>query len=464
MYNKKVHIHFVGIGGIGMSGIAKILRSQGYQVSGCDLDIEQRSIQDLLNLGCSIRQGHNNALCKDPSIDILVYSSAVKASNPELIAAQERGIPTIGRALMLAELMRTKYSIAIAGSHGKTTTTSMISHILIEAKKDPTVIVGGHLKNISANAQLGKGEFLVAETDESDKSIQYLKPTLAIITNIDLEHLETYKNLDDIKDTFKKFLNNLPFYGKAIVCIDDPEVRSILPLPHIRTIKYGIEEDADIYARDIELQPNHSIFNVWMKNNLLGKIQINMPGKHNVLNALAATTLALDLEIPFETIAEAFINFKGIDRRFSFNGTYKDAEIFDDYGHHPTEIQNALIIAKRRTKKKIHVIFQPHRYTRTNKLWDNFVELFLKNPVDNLIITDIYPASETPIENINSEKLVQAIKEKNPNYPVFYVPIDNNFEKIIDKLKNNLEKDDLILLQGAGKVNKIAEKLIKLEN
>ncbi len=461
MYHKKIHIHFVGIGGIGMSGIAKILKNQGYNISGCDLDIEQRSIKELKKIGCEIIYGHNTQLCNDSSIDILVYSSAIKLSNPEIISAQQRGIPTIPRALMLAELMRTKYSIAIAGAHGKTTTTSMISHILIEAQMDPTVIIGGHLKNISENAQFGKGDFLVAETDESDRSLELLKPTLAIVTNIDLEHLETYKDLDDIKETFKKFLNNLPFYGKAILCIDDPEIRSILPLAHIKTLKYGIENQADTYARDINLLPTHSTYNLFNKNEFLGEIHINMPGKHNVLNSLAAITLCLDLEISFETIKNSLKNFKGIDRRFSFNGIFKGAEIFDDYGHHPIEILNTLHVARKRAKEKLHVVFQPHRFTRTHKLWNQFLEIFLNTKIDNLIITDIYPASEAPIENITSENFVKALKEINPDYPVTYVPLDKEFANIIKEINNIANENDLLLLQGAGKINLIATKLMK---
>lgn len=266
MYKKKSHLHFVGIGGIGMSGIAKILRFQGYEISGCDADLDQKSIIDLQSMRCNIYQGNNTHQCHDSSIDILVYSSAIAGHNPEILAAQKRGIPTIPRALMLAELMRTKYSIAIAGAHGKTTTSSLISHILIEGKIDPTVIIGGHLKNISANARFGDGDFLVAEADESDRTLTKLHATLGVVTNIDLEHLDTYKDLDDIKETFKIFLNNIPFYGKAIVCIDDIHVRSLLPINHLKTIKYGIEHDADVFARDINLSSDHSTFAVWQKN------------------------------------------------------------------------------------------------------------------------------------------------------------------------------------------------------
>lgn len=466
MYHKKSHIHFVGIGGIGMSGIAKILRHQGYKISGCDLDIEQKNIKELLNIGCNISHGHNSVLCHDSTIDVVVYSSAVKNSSPEIIAAQIKGIPTIPRALMLAELMRTKYSIAISGSHGKTTTTSMISHILIEAKLDPTVIIGGHLKNISENAKLGKGEFLVAETDESDRSLLNLYPTLAVLTNIDLEHLETYTDLDDIKSTFKQFLNNIPFYGKAFVCIDDPEIQSILPIPHIKIIKYGTNIYADIQAKNIDLQPSYSTYDLYKstlveKEIYLGKIQINMPGKHNLLNSLAAIALCLDLNISLKVISDALKSFKGIERRFSYHGTYKGTEIFDDYGHHPNEILNTLTVAKRRAKKNLHVVFQPHRYSRTEKLWNQFLDVFSNNQIENLIITDIYPASETPIEGIDSKTFVHALKLRNPNYKITYLPMDKEFNDIIKTLDTILFEDDLLLLLGAGRVNGIAAKLIK---
>lgn len=462
MYRKKAHLHFIGIGGIGMSGIAKILRYQGYAISGCDIDLDQQSVIDLKNNGCQIYQGNNTPSCQDSSIDIVVYSSAIKEHNQEIIAAQQRGIPTIPRALMLAELMRTKFSIAIAGSHGKTTTTSLISHILIEAKKDPTVIIGGHLKNISSNAQFGLGDFLVAEADESDRSLVHLQATLAVVTNIDLEHLDVYSDIEDIKGTFKQFLNNLPFYGKAFLCIDDPHIQSLLPLTHLKTVKYGFNSEfADIYAKNIILEKDHSIFDVYIKSHHLGQIYSNMPGNHNILNCLAAIAIGLELDIDFSTIAAALKNFKGIDRRFSFKGLFKQAEIFDDYGHHPEEIKNTLQVARKRASKKLIVAFQPHRYTRTQKLWDHFIDMFLKSPIDHLIITDIYPASESPIADITSQRLVQTLKKYNPSFSVTYIPLDADFYSLKKTIEEITEQDDLILLQGAGKINKLAQYLTK---
>lgn len=444
-----------------MSGIATILRYQGYKISGCDLDLDQPSIKKLKEIDCHIYQGNNTAACHDPSIGTVVYSSAIASNNPEIQAAQRRTIPTIPRALMLAELMRTKYSIAIAGSHGKTTTTSLISHILMEAKFDPTVIIGGHLKTISHNARIGEGDFLVAEADESDRSLLNLYATLAIVTNIDLEHLETYRDLDDIKQTFRQFLSNLPFYGTAILCSDDENIQSLLPILTVKTILYGLSPRADLYATNIDLQPTNSSFTVCHKNHEqpLGTITIAMPGEHNVLNALAAIALAQELDIPLPTIAKALQSFKGIERRFSYRGTYKGAELFDDYGHHPKEIDVTLQVAKRRANNKLIVIFQPHRYTRTHRLWDSFLKAFLKSDIDHLIITDIYPASETPIPGITGKQLAQTLKTHNPRFSVSYAPLDANFCSIKAKLVPMIESSDLILLLGAGKINKLAQEL-----
>lgn len=458
---KKAHIHFVGIGGIGMSGIAKILRSQGYTISGCDADLDQQSVRDLLAIGCSIFEGNNTPECHTAPVDILVYSSAIRPHNPEIVAAQQKGIPTIARAWMLAELMRTKFSIAISGSHGKTTTTSLVSHILIEAEIDPTVIVGGHVKNIGANARLGFGDFLVCETDESDRSLASLHPTIGLVTNIDLEHLETYKDIDDIKDTFKQFLANIPFYGKAIVCIDDANVRSVLPITHIKTLKYGLDDSADVYGQNVQLYPDYSTFTVFQKERSapLGDIHITMPGRHNVLNTLGAITVALDLDIPFEVIKNALATFKGIERRFCFKGYFQGAEVFDDYGHHPQEIYNTLLVAKKRAKKKLTVVFQPHRYTRTDKLWNQFIQIFKESQIDHLIITDIYPASEAPILGVTSENLVKSLQEQMPGVSVSYAPYEADFATIKALLTPLAGTDDLILLQGAGKINKLADYL-----
>lgn len=459
MYQKQRHIHFIGIGGIGMSGIATILRHQGYRVSGCDKDINQQSIYDLKNHGCSIYHGNDTQECSDTSIDIIVYSSAIKNSCSEIIRAQQRGIPTIHRALMLAELMRTKYSIAIAGSHGKTTTASLISHIMLEAKKDPTIIVGGRLKNISANAYQGTSDLLVAEADESDRSLTLLKPTLALITNIDAEHLDVYTDIDDIKNTFKEFLKNVPFYGKAVLCADDSVTRSLPPMS-FPVIWYGIDHQADFYADTITLDSDHSTFDVYHKNIFLGHATLSLPGKHNILNSLGAIALAREFNIPFELIAKALQTFKGIERRFSFNGLYRNAEIFDDYGHHPEEIKNTLLVARKRSKKELVVVFQPHRFTRTHKLWDMFLTAFAESSIDKFIITDIYCAGEEPIENVTSKNFAEALSKKKPHFPVYYIPYEPTFDLLKKKIDALIQSDDLLLLLGAGKINNFSQLLL----
>jgi len=469
MYKKKMHIHFIGIGGIGMSGIAEILKLKGYAVSGCDETENTKTIDHLKQIGCKIYFKHSKNHIKNANV--LVCSTAINKQNPEVVAAIEKGIPVIPRAIMLAELMRTKYGIAVSGAHGKTTTTSMLSHILIEAGVDPTIIIGGILKNISANAKLGEGDILIAEADESDRSLLYLNPTMAIVTNIDAEHLDTYKNLNDIKQTFKDFLGRLPFYGKAFVCADDKNLQSILPLSHISTVKYGFLDSANIIGKVIELGKTQSTFKVFEKNKIidktfheektdLGKIILNMPGKHNILNALAAIALSLDLEIPFKKIQKALQSFKGIERRFEFKGNFKGAEIFDDYGHHPTEIKNTLCVAQKRKQNKLHIIFQPHRFSRTEKLWDDFVNLFATEKedykIDTLYLTDIYPASEEPIKNITSLNLLKAIKRKNPKLNIFY---GQTYGEVKKEAQKKLTTGDLLLTVGAGKANKIGEEL-----
>jgi UDP-N-acetylmuramate--alanine ligase len=465
MYTKTTHIHFIGIGGIGMSGIATILKLQGYEISGCDTDLEQKSITNLHALGCVVYHGNNTLSCHNTTIDVVVYSSAISLDNPEIKAAQQRGIPTIARALMLAELMRTKYSIAIAGAHGKTTTTSLISHILIEAQHDPTVIVGGHLKNISTNARFGRGDFLVAETDESDKSFLRLYPTLAIVTNIDLEHLDTYHDLEDIKNAFRRFLSNIPFYGKAFICSDDPHIKSLLPLTHIKTIKYGTDTEADFYAHSIILDSDHSTFMVTQRGHTqsLGPIQVPMPGTHNVLNALAALAVARDIGIPLEIIIKALKNFKGIERRFSFKGIFQGAEIFDDYGHHPTEIRATILVARKRARGRLIVVFQPHRYTRIHHLWNEFLQVFLTSTIDELIVTDIYPAGEDPIETISSSRFIEELKTRAPCYPVNYVSYDPTFTTLQQTIMPLLKEKDLLLLLGAGNIYKFATTLCSLQ-
>lgn len=462
MYNKG-HIHFIGIGGIGMSGIAKILTSEGYTISGCDKNLDQKSIQELLQYDCAIYEGNNTSECYHESVKIVVYSSAIDEHNEEIKVFQTRGIPTIPRALMLAEIMRKKYSIAITGAHGKTTTTSLLAHILIDSSCDPTVIIGGRLKSIASNAQNGTGEFLVAEADESDRSFLKLHPTLAVVTNIDLEHLETYKDIDDIKAAFTQFLSNVPFYGKAIVCFEDPHIRSLLPLlTSIKVITYGFDTHADFFVQDSFFGPDYSTCTVIKKGHdePLGTLFIPMPGKHNVLNALAALVAAMEVGVSFEVCAQALSRFQGIERRFTSRGTFQGARLIDDYAHHPTEIAVTLSVALNQKPQNLIVVWQPHRYIRTQRLWNDFMDLFLQSSIDQLVIVDVYGAGEKPIEGITGARFAEELQEKKPLYPVTYIPYDiHNKKNLATYLKNATSEGDLVLLMGAGSINKIVEEL-----
>lgn len=461
---KQSHFHFVGINGIGMSGIAKILHQQGHIVSGCDLSCDNANIQELINTHCKISDQHGSKICNDASITTVVYSSDVPYNSQELVNARSRGIKTVQRATILAEIMRTKFSIGVAGSHGKTTTSSMISHILIDAQTDPTIIVGGIMHNINSNARYGMGKYVIAETDESDRSHLLLPVSIAVLTSVDYEHANVYKNLHEVIDTFKTFLNQLPFYGKAILCLDDNNIAHMLPTITSSIITYGTSDQADIQAINIQLHANDSSFDVIdnRTKTLLGSITLNMPSIYNVLNATAALSTALEIEIPFSQIAQALESFQGVDRRFSYKGTMKSptAEIFDDYGHHPTEIYHSLITARRKTKNNLIVVFQPQRYTRTFHLWNDFVKILQSADIDHLILTDIYAANEPAIENITAQRLAEEIIKNNTSFKVHYVPFQTDLQDIKNKIIEIVSQDDLILLLGAGKVNKLAEILL----
>ena len=465
MYHKNTHIHFVGIGGIGMSGIALILKQQGYIVSGCDADLSQPTIAQLENMGCTIHHHNNSPECNNISPDIVVYipmyEHTIPAISIEIQRARAQGKITVTRAQMLAELMRTKYGIAVTGSHGKTTTSALIAHLLLEAHYDPTLVVGGHLKNINSNAQIGTGDFFVAEADESDRSFLEFNPTLAVITNIDIEHLETYKDLNDIKNTYLLFIKRVPFYGKIIACIDDEHTKAVIQEHNISALTYGIEYPADVYAENIVLATTYSTFSVHQKNNPQQSVLVTLPipGIHNVYNALAAITVGLEINIDMETIAHCLSSFAGVDRRFSFHGTYKEAEVFDDYGHHPKEIEHILTVAHKRTKNNLIVVFQPHRYTRTQKLWSDFLMALNSSHIGMLIVTDIYSAGEAPIETITSNRLVEELHSINPHLNVHYVPFEDTFEYIKHQIDLYIEPNDLIILLGAGKMHLLAPQL-----
>lgn len=461
MYHLQTHLHFMGIGGIGMSGIAKVLRQQGYIISGCDNNLNQSTIRELINLGCHISSDHCGPECHDRTIKYLIYSSAINQNHPEIVHAMNNGIKVVHRAKILAELMKRKFSIAVGGSHGKTTTTSLISHILLQSHIDPTVIIGGELKNLGSNAQLGKSNILIAEADESDKSIENLLPSIALITNIDLEHLDVFKNIEDITNTFGKFINNLPFYGKVVICNDDKNCQKLMKINQADYLTYGIDNNSNFMAKNIMLEPKSSKYDLYIANNFICKVFLNIPGKHNILNSLGAIAVSTLLEIPMKLISESLVNFEGVERRFSLNGYYKGAAVFDDYAHHPTEIKATIEMANLSVKNKLRVVFQPHRYTRTHHLWHEFIDILTNCKIDELIITDIYSAGEPEIANITSQRLLAEIKaknyNKNNNIIATYLPATADFDLIKSHLHSSIEDGDLILILGAGKVHQLAK-------
>ncbi|MCK5310930.1 MAG: UDP-N-acetylmuramate--L-alanine ligase [Desulfobacteraceae bacterium] len=453
MYQKSYQIHFVGIGGIGMSGIAELLISLGYKVSGSD--IKSSAITERLkNQGATIFIKHKKEQIKGASV--VVTSSAISDNNPEVVQAKEDSIPIIPRAEMLAELMRIKYSIAVSGAHGKTSTTSMVSEILNTAGLDPTVIIGGLLKSLDTNALHGKGDFIVAEADESDGSFLKYSPAIAIVTNIDLEHLDYYKDIDDIKDKFIQFINSIPFYGLAILCLDNEHVQNILPSIKARFTTFGMTAQADLQAKNIYFKNNKSFFTVIHNKEKLGEISLNLAGKHNISNALASIATALELDIDFKIIKTALEKIEGVKRRLEIKGKKNGIIVMDDYGHHPTEIKATLdAVRECYSEKRIIVLFQPHRYTRTKELFDDFTRSFYRS--DILILLPIYAASEKEIKDVNSEKLKQGIKahgHKNVSYAA-------DFEKALSILTKTLKKDDLVLTLGAGDIYTLGEKLLE---
>ncbi len=452
MFNKYKVIHFVGIGGIGMSGIAEVLHNLGYEVTGSDLR-ESATTRRLRDLGIKIFIGHDAENIN--GAHVVVISSAVSFNNIEVIEAKNRAIPVISRAEMLAELGRLKYGILIAGAHGKTTTTSLIATILGEGGLDPTVVIGGKLKSMGSNAKLGYGDYIVAEADESDGSFLKLNPTIAVITNIDREHLDYFKDINALKDAFTSFINKVPFYGTSILCIENEHVRDIIPSIKRRVITYGFTPDADIYARDIKNEGMRMIFEPVYKGKGLGLFELPMPGIHNILNSLAAITVALELQIPIYVIQSALRNFSGIQRRFEFKGESKGIRFFDDYGHHPSEIRATINAARHCFKdNRLLVIFQPHRYTRTRDLLDEFAQSF--GDADRLFLMDIYPAGEKEIDGINSSNLFRKIQEKGFKNAVYIKEKGDLIKKVISEVRQG----DIILTLGAGDVYKIGEEIL----
>jgi len=452
MYGKIEKIHFVGIGGIGMSGIAEVLLNLGYKVSGSDLrrsEITER----LASLGGEIFYGHLRE--NVAGADVVVISSAVKNDNPEVQEARENLIPVIPRAEMLAELMRMKYGIAIAGTHGKTTTTSMVATLLGYAGIDPTIVIGGRLNSLGSNARLGQGKFLVAEADESDGSFLKLSPTIAVVTNIDADHLDFYSGIEEIKDTFVEFINKVPFYGLTVLCIDNDNVAAIIPRVNKRFITYGLSAQADIRACDIKLEGLSTSFVTQYRGERLGEISFKMPGAHNVLNALAAIGVALELNVSFPVIQEGFRDFGGVGRRFQVKGEVNDIMVVDDYGHHPTEIRATLAAASGGWDRRLVVVFQPHRYTRTKELYDDFVKAF--HDADVLILTDIYPAGEEPIEGVTAEALARSVRQHGQK-DVTHI---SDREELVGHLLEILKPGDILLTLGAGNIWQTGELLLQ---
>jgi len=403
MYGKTHRIHFIGVGGSGMSGLAEVLLNMGYQVSGSDLKATEVTDR-VQSLGGRVFLGH--AASNVEGAQVVVYSSAVRPDNPELVRARANGIPVIPRADMLAELMRMKYGVAVGGSHGKTTTTSMVAAVLQRGGLDPTIVVGGRLKTLGTNAQLGNGRFLVAEADESDGSFLRLAPAVTVVTNIDREHLDHYKDLDDIRQAFIYFANRVPFYGVAVLCADDEHVRSILPKVTKRSILYGTRPEAEIRGTGLELVPGGSRFRVEAAGKRIGLVELHVPGRHNALNALAAVAVGLELEISFEHIAESLAGFRGVGRRFELRGEVAGVRVVDDYGHHPTEIAATLAAAKGFGAGRVLVVFQPHRYTRTAALREEFGRCF--GDADLVWVMDVYAAGEPPIPGVTGNTVVES--------------------------------------------------------
>ncbi|HEV3375169.1 MAG TPA: UDP-N-acetylmuramate--L-alanine ligase [Candidatus Acidoferrum sp.] len=447
-------IHLVGIGGIGMSGIAEVLLTLGYSVSGSDTK-PSTITERLQNLGATIYEGHKAANVE--GAHVVVTSSAIRTDNPEVAEAHKRKIPVIPRAEMLAELMRLKYGIAVAGAHGKTTTTSLAASVLAAAHLDPTFVIGGRVNQAGTTARLGKGEYFVVEADESDRSFLLLAPVVAVVTTIDREHLDQYASLEDIEDAFTQFVNRVPFHGAAILCLDEPNVQAIIPGVKRPIITYGMSTQADLIISEVKLQGLSSEFRLTYKGEDLGLFRLpHPPGVHNVRNAAAAAAVALYLNVPADLIREGLAKFAGVGRRFDIKGVVDNITVIDDYGHHPVEIRATLEAARGCEFHRLLVLFQPHRYTRTQHLWDEFCRAF--NQADILVLTDIYAASEAPIPGVTSEALANAIREAG-HKNVFYV---RSIQEGIEHLLRAARAGDAILTVGAGNISRASNELMVL--
>ena len=444
-------IHMVGIGGTGMNGIAEVLLNQGYAVSGSDLQATEVT-RRLEKLGARVAVGHDARNLA--GADVVVISSAVRETNPEVVEARRLKIPVIPRAEMLAELMRMKLGIAVAGSHGKTSTTSMIALVLEAGGFDPTIIVGGRLNTIGAHAKLGGGDFIVAEADESDRSFLYLSPFLAVLTNIDLEHLDQYQDLEEIQKTFVHFANKVPFYSPIVLCLDNPPLQRIIPQLERRIISYGFSAQADFYARDEKFESFSSESTVYHQGTVLGPLRLNVPGRHNIANALAAVAVGLELDIPQAKIFGALEGYTGTGRRFELKKVVGDIMVVEDYAHHPTEIKATLDAAKTGWPRRVIAVFQPHRYTRLSHLVKSFATAF--NQADVLILTEVYAAGEDPIPGVNGQALFDEVSQYG-HKDVHYEPETARIPALVARLA---QPQDIILVLGAGSINRIVPDII----
>ena len=456
MFHRIRHVHLIGIGGIGMSGIAEVLCNLGFRVSGSDVK-PSGVTERLAQMGVEIHEGHRAEYVGDAQV--VVRSTAVRDDNPEVLAARERSVPVIPRAEMLAELMRLKQdTVAVAGSHGKTTTTSMIGTVLGGAGLDPTVVVGGVVGAFGSNARLGKSDLMVVEADESDRSFLMLTPTFAVVTNIDREHMDYYSDMDDMRDCFVSFVNKVPFYGAAILCLDDPHVQAVIPRVKRRRITYGLSAQADVSAHAIRFdRPFGSTFTVWQGAQVAGQVTLNVPGLHNVYNALAAVAIGFELGVPFAGTAQALGSYTGVQRRFQFKGEAAGVLVVDDYGHHPTEVRATLAAAKIGSQgRRMIVLFQPHRYTRTRDQLDEFARSF--NNADVLLVTDIYAASEDPIAGVTAETLTEAIKSYGHKNAFYVGALDTAVKALVSEARPG----DMVVTLGAGNVYQAGEQLLEL--
>jgi UDP-N-acetylmuramate--alanine ligase len=453
-FHKFRRIHMVGIGGIGMSGIAEVLLTLGYSVSGSDARLSPVT-ERLQNLGAEIHEGHRAEYVQ--GAHVVVASSAIRRDNPELLEAARLKIPVIPRAEMLAELMRLKYGIAVAGAHGKTTTTSMLASVLAAAGLDPTFVVGGRVNHMGTTARLGRGEYMVVEADESDRSFLLLTPVVAVVTTIDREHLDHYSSLEEIQEVFVQFANRVPFYGAVVLCLDEPNVQAILPRVQRPVITYGTSSQADVILSDVQLLGLESDFRLTYHGDDLGRFHLNgPPGIHNVRNAAAAASVALHLDVPADLIREGLEKFSGVGRRFEVKGTVQGVTLIDDYGHHPAEIRATLEAARGCGYERLLVLFQPHRFTRTKALWNDFCQAF--NQADLLVLTDIYPASEPPIAGITSDALADAIRAAGHKDVVYCGTLQDGIESLLQRARPG----DAILTIGAGNVSRAVGELALL--